>query len=147
MAWGTFLINLEPGTACISRVMVARYFLVVSKFVVATRKCCRMQVGNNNSYCRGILVLRRCKTTQTVAKNIWKSILGQDRARPAGLSSRLCSTVRTTQCDWYFANFTVHATLLHINRIFMDYPPPLWTIPPLLSTRFLERKNRNCQMC
>ena len=73
MAWGTFLINLEPATACISRVMVVKYFLVVSKFVVATRKCCRMQVGNNNSYCRGILVLRRCKTTQTVAKNVWTS--------------------------------------------------------------------------
>ena len=73
MVWGKFLIDLKPGASRISRVMVPKYFLVVSKFVVATRKCCRMQVGNNNSYCRGILVLRRCKTTQTVAKNVWTS--------------------------------------------------------------------------
>ena len=94
MVWGKFLIDLKPAASRISRVMVPKYFLVVSKFVVATRKCCRMQVGNNNSYCRGILVLRRCKTTQTVAKNVWRSILSQGRPRPAGFTSKLVQSDR-----------------------------------------------------
>ena len=48
MVWGKFLINLKPAASRISRVMVPKYFLVVSKFIVASRKCCRMQVGKNN---------------------------------------------------------------------------------------------------